>query len=127
MRVAVGIIRDSEQRILITQRPPTAPHGGFWEFPGGKLEDSELPEAALIREIKEEVGLDVIGYHYLGEVNHTYDQHSVSLLIYHVEKHEGNAACLENQMDLCWVDVENLNDFQFPAANQFIIEMIKGL
>ena len=125
MRVAVGIITDSDQNVLITRRPLSAQHGGFWEFPGGKLEVSESPAAALIREIKEEVGLQVIDYHYLGEVCHTYDKQAVSLLVYHVSAHEGEAVCLEHQMDLRWVDVEILSNFEFPAANHVIIEMIK--
>ena len=124
MRVAVGIITDSNQNILITRRPLHVSHGGFWEFPGGKLEENEDPADALIREIKEEVGLQVLGCHYLGEINHTYDQNAVSLLVYHVDEHKGEAACLENQMDLRWVEVEKLSDFQFPAANDFIIKMI---
>ena len=127
MRVAVAIITDSKQRILITRRPLTAAHGGFWEFPGGKLEGDELPAAALVREIKEEVGLEVSTYHYLGEVSHCYDQQAVLLLVYHVSQHEGEPACLEGQMDLRWVEASQLKDFQFPAANHVIMEMIHRL
>ena len=48
IKVAVAVIVDEQQRILVTQRPLHAPHGGYWEFPGGKLEAHELPEHALI-------------------------------------------------------------------------------
>jgi 8-oxo-dGTP diphosphatase len=125
MRVAVAIITDANQNILITRRSLHASHGGMWEFPGGKLENEELATAALIREIKEEVGIDVRSYSYLGEVHHTYDQKAVSLLIYHVYDYQGEAVCREAQMDLRWVDIKNLNDFQFPAANLEIIELIR--
>ena len=125
MKVAVAIITDAEQRILITRRPLHASHGGMWEFPGGKLEKEELATTALVREIKEEVGIDAIAYNYLGEVCHTYDQKFVTLLIYHVHRYQGEAARCEAQMDLRWVDIANLKDFQFPAANLEIIELIK--
>ena len=126
MKVAVGVITDEQQRILITRRSLDAPHGGLWEFPGGKLEDAELPTDALTRELKEEVGLDVVAYHFLGEVCHAYERHSVSLLIYHVHQYQGEAVCKEAQMDLRWVDLSELGKFQFPAANDHIIEIIKG-
>ncbi len=125
MRVAVAIITDIHQRILITRRSPHSPYGGMWEFPGGKLEADELATTALVREIKEEVGIDVIGYEYLGEVCHVYDKQHISLLIYHVQSYQGEATCCERQMDLRWVEVCNLKDFQFPAANLEIIELVK--
>lgn len=125
MRVAVAIITDAQQRILITQRSPHTSHSGMWEFPGGKLEKDELPNQALVREIKEEVGIDVMAYNYLGEVCHTYDVQHISLLIYHVHDYKGEAVCREGQMDLRWVDMAALKDFKFPAANLEIIELIK--
>ena len=127
MKVAVAVITDAKQRILITRRAQHASHGGLWEFPGGKLEGEELASFALVREIKEEVGLDVMAYDYLGEVCHTYNHHSVSLFVYHVHQYQGEASCCEAQMDLRWVDLDSLNNFQFPAANIEIIELIKDL
>ena len=127
MRVAVAIIVDEQQRILITRRPLHAPFGaGMWEFPGGKLEENETPIDALIREIKEEVDLDVHDCEFLGEINHTYAHHSVALLIYYVRIFQGVAKAREMQMDLRWVDLERLQEFEFPAANQQIIELIYG-
>ncbi len=126
MKVAVAIITDEHQKILITQRAQLAPYGGLWEFPGGKLEPNELASSALIREIKEEVGLDVLSYNYLGEVQHAYGQNVISLLVYHVYDYSGDAVCLEAQMGLCWVDVGSLREFSFPAANLEIIELFKA-
>lgn len=125
MKVAVAIITDASQRILITRRSLHVSYGGMWEFPGGKLESEELATAALVREIKEEVGIDVKAYTYLGEVRHIYDHKHISLLIYHVYDYQGEAVCREAQMDLRWVDIANLNDFQFPAANLEIIELMR--
>lgn len=125
MRVAVALIIDDKERILITRRPLHAPHGGMWEFPGGKQEENEAPAIALVREVKEEVGLDVHGCNLLGEIRHTYPHHSVVLHVYSVRDFSGKAQALEMQMDLRWVNMECLQEFDFPEANQQIIEMIR--
>ncbi len=128
MRVAVAIIIDDEQRILITRRPLHAPYGGgLWEFPGGKLEQDEVPHLALVREVYEEVGLDVHGCDFLGEIRHAYAYHSVVLLVYCVRAFSGKAKALEMQMDLRWVKVDDLHNFNFPEANRQIIELIENL
>ncbi len=125
MNVAVAVITDAEQRILITRRPQHVSCGGMWEFPGGKIEKEELPSEALLREIKEEVGLDIIAFDYLGEIGHKYQQQPISLLVYHVHSYQGEAACLEEQLDMCWVEIENLKNYQFPPANVEIIKLIQ--
>lgn len=127
MKVAVAVISDNQQRILITQRPFHVPHGGYWEFPGGKLEENELAEHALIREIKEEVGLDVHQYQFLGQINHQYPDRSVQLLIFHITQFSGEAACLEGQLNMKWVERENLNLNDFPEANHGIFDLISRL
>src|SRR5476651_2620261 len=102
MKVSVAIITDKYQNILLTQRAAHISHGGFWEFPGGKLECNESPEMALFREVKEEVGLDVLAYRYLGVVRHQYDTNSVILYGYHVSEYRGEATCCESQTALHW-------------------------
>jgi len=125
MRVAVAVITDERQRILITRRAEHSSHGGLWEFPGGKLECEELAPSALIREVKEEVDLDVLAYDYLGEIRHSYAEQDISLLVYHVYDYRGAALRREAQLDLRWVELDHLNEFQFPAANIEIIELIR--
>ncbi|MDP3704476.1 MAG: 8-oxo-dGTP diphosphatase MutT [Legionellaceae bacterium] len=124
MNVAVAIITDPKQNILITQRPSHVPHSGMWEFPGGKLEANETADAALIREIKEEVGLDVIQYEFLTQIDHDYPDKRVSLLVYHVYDFRGQATCLESQHDLRWVSPSDLGQFTFPEANERILHVI---
>ena len=123
VRVAVALITDEHQRILITQRAAHSSHGGFWEFPGGKLELNESPEYALFREVFEEVGLDVLVYCYLGKVHHQYDSRQVTLYGYHVRQHRGFATCRESQTGLRWVKIEELVNYDFPAANQQLIDL----
>ena len=126
MRVVLGVITDKDQQILITRRSDHLSQGGYWEFPGGKLEIDEKPSLALIREIKDEVGLDVIKYAYLGEIKYNYNQKVISLLIYHVHQFQGQAVCQESQMDLRWVELNALSQYDFPPANVKIIELIRS-
>ncbi|KTD50824.1 8-oxo-dGTP diphosphatase MutT [Legionella quateirensis] len=125
MKVAVAIITDEQQRILVTQRPFHVPHGGCWEFPGGKLEQDESPEAALVREIKEEVGLTVLNSRYLGEIKHQYSDKTVQLILFHVTHFIGNPCCNEGQLDMKWVYKDDLNPEDFPQANIGIINLIQ--
>ncbi|MFJ1267539.1 8-oxo-dGTP diphosphatase MutT [Legionella lytica] len=127
MKVAVAIIVDEQQRILVTQRPLHASHGGYWEFPGGKLEANELAEQALIREIKEEVGLDVLNHEFLGEVHHQYAKRSVQLLIFLVTQFSGNPICIEGQLAMKWIRQDELNPNEFPEANREVMQLIPKL
>ena len=122
MKVAVGIITDANKRILITQRSLNSPHGGFWEFPGGKLEPFEADYLALLRELKEEVGLEVEVFRSLGEINFHYGARPIALMVYHVTQTRGVPYCRESQQDLRWVHPSELNQYQFPPANDQLIE-----
>ncbi len=124
IKVAVAIITDGEQRILITQRPLDVPQGGCWEFPGGKLEINESAEHALIREVKEELGIDVKKYQLLGEIEHQYTDKRVCLIIFHVSEFSGIASCLEGQLGLKWINKELLNPNDFPEANRAIFKLL---
>lgn len=124
IRVAVAIIVDAQERILITQRPLHTSHAGFWEFPGGKLEPNELPEQALIREVKEEVGLEVLNYKFLGEVNHQYTDKSVQLLVFLVTEFSGIPFCLEGQLAMEWMLRTEFKEKKFPEANHTVMALI---
>jgi 8-oxo-dGTP diphosphatase len=71
VRVVAAVVRDGP-RLLMTQRPPGGPLGLQWEFPGGKLEDGESPEAALVRELREELGVDAVAHETLAVHAHDY-------------------------------------------------------
>ena len=118
------MIFDDQQRVLITQRPLHATLGGLWEFPGGKLEGNESAIDALTREVREEVGLVVEETEFLGEINQSYAHHTVSLQVYCVKRFKGNAQILDGQIDLRWIEADRLNEFQFPEANQAIIQWV---
>ena len=126
VKVAVAVIFDGAGQVLITRRPLKASHGGFWEFPGGKLEDNESPLSALKREISEEVGLEILDADFLTNISHSYDKKDVELFVYCVYKFEGTAVCRESQMDMRWVDLADMVNFQFPEANELIINLLQS-
>jgi 8-oxo-dGTP diphosphatase len=99
-------------------------HGGCWEFPGGKLETNESSESALVREVKEEIGLEVHQYQLLGEVNHQYSDKTVRLIIFLVTQFTGKPLCLEGQLAMKWIKRHELHPEDFPEANREIITMV---
>jgi 8-oxo-dGTP diphosphatase len=125
MKVAVALIVDKQQRLLVTQRPLHVPHGGYWEFPGGKLEPHETSEAALIREVQEEIGLQVKQYQLLGELYHQYPDKTVQLIIFLITEFSGEPSCLEGQIAMKWIYPHELNPEEFPEANLGIMALFE--
>lgn len=126
IEVAVALIKDEQGRLLITQRPQHVPHGGFWEFPGGKLETGECATSALIREIKEEVDLDILSFERLDTVSHQYADKHVQLHVFIVNKFSGIPCCKEGQPAMRWILKEDLQSQEFPEANHKIIRLLSN-
>ncbi len=124
LHVAVAVITDSKQRVLITKRALHSPQGGLWEFPGGKLESGETASAALIREIQEELGLTITQHTFIEVITHKYPTRTVSLWVYHVSNYTGEARCCEAQQDLRWVSVCDLENHHLLEASQPLISLI---
>lgn len=120
--VAVGVIW-ADGKILITQRAKQAHQGGFWEFPGGKLEAGESVQAALRRELQEEVGILVEDSTPLIKIDYRYPDKRVILDVRQVQTFGGTAVPHEGQ-PMRWVAPQQLQDFAFPAANQAIIKAV---
>ena len=121
--VAVGILIDDAGRVLVTRRAPEAHQGGLWEFPGGKVEDSENILAALARELREELGVLVEATEALMELEHDYGDQQVRLDVHRVTRWSGEPRGLEGQ-PLAWQQPEQLRDWAFPAANRPILERL---
>ena len=121
--VAVGILIDDAGRVLVTRRAPEAHQGGLWEFPGGKVEDSENILAALARELREELGVLVEATEALMELEHDYGDKQVRLDVHRVTRWSGEPRGLEGQ-PLAWQQPEQLQDWAFPAANRPILERL---
>jgi 8-oxo-dGTP diphosphatase len=126
LHVAVGIVLDEANRVLITRRAVTSHQGGLWEFPGGKVEQGESLPLALARELREELGIGIGRTSPLLEVRHDYGDKHVLLDVHVVWDFEGEAAGLQNQ-PLAWVEPQHLARYRFPAANVPIIGAIQAL
>ncbi|GIU15592.1 8-oxo-dGTP diphosphatase MutT [Shewanella sp. MBTL60-007] len=123
IHVAVGVIQDSNEQILIAKRPQHLHQGGKWEFPGGKVEDTETTSEALIRELKEEVNLDVLNTYPLMEIHHDYGDKKVFLDVHWVKDFSGQATGVEGQ-EIEWVKMNQLSQYDFPEANNAILNKI---
>jgi 8-oxo-dGTP diphosphatase len=113
-----------DDKILITLRPQDKKLGGFWEFPGGKIEVGETSEVALKRELKEELDIEVEIGELLETVHHSYDWGNVVILAYWCRWLGGEIKHLE-VADHCWVAAGNLLDYDILAADQPIIQKIQ--
>ena len=123
--VAVALI-DADGRVLLAQRPTQKEQGGLWEFPGGKMREGELPEAALIRELKEELGIDVPARCLapLTFASHSYEKFHLLMPLYACRNWEGEPEPLEGQK-LAWVRKERLRDYPMPAADVPLIPILQ--
>jgi 8-oxo-dGTP diphosphatase len=123
VHVAVGIIVNPAGEILLAKRHDHLHQGGKWEFPGGKVESDETVTQALIREIKEEVGLLVSTSSPFMTISHDYPDKQVLLDIHLVKDFSGKAIGAEGQQ-IAWVSQAQLKDYEFPEANLPILEKI---
>jgi 8-oxo-dGTP diphosphatase len=115
--VACALV-DADGRVLIAQRPAGKALAGLWEFPGGKLEAGERPEAALIRELHEEIGITVqeACLAPLTFASHAYEDFHLLMPLYICRRWEGLAVAREGQQ-LAWVRANKLRDYPMPAAD----------
>lgn len=120
VHVAVGVVRDGDGNILLTQRAKHVHQCGLWEFPGGKLEANETVTQALQRELREEVGITVQSAKPLIKIHHRYPDLQVLLDVWQVTDFSGVAKACEGQA-MRWVTPQQLSDYAFPAANMPII------
>ena len=121
--VAVGIARDPMGRLLVGQRPACKDYPGKWEFPGGKLEPGESVYKALVREFREELGLEITRAEPAFVVRHHYPDRSVELNVWRVIDFLGKATGLEDQV-VCWVAPRELAGLDFLDGNQTLLERV---
>lgn len=123
INVAVGIVTDKKQRVLVGQRVVKDQYFKKWEFPGGKLEAGESPEQALQRELHEELGIKVIASSPLITLEHDYPDRKVKLSVLRVTRFSGNVRGREKQA-LRWVTLESIEALDFLEGNKPIIEKL---
>lgn len=126
--VAACALIDADGRVLIAERPAGKPMAGLWEFPGGKVDSDERPEDALIRELKEELGI-VVQEACLAPLtfaSHTYADFHLIMPLYVCRRWEGIVSAREGQK-LAWVRPNRLKDYPMPAADVPLIPHLTAL
>ena len=124
--VVAGVIRNDENKVLIAQRGLHKDHGGMWEFAGGRVEDGETFEDAIIREMKEELEIDVTPIKRLGSHQYEYPHLSINLMAVECEYTGGELVQTEHEA-IAWVTPEEMKNYIFTPADEFIVEKLQEI
>ena len=126
--VSAVILIDADNRILITSRPKGKSMEGLWEFPGGKIQDGETPEYALIRELHEELGIKVCQscLQPLTFASHSYESFHLLMPVFACRNWTGVPVAQEGQ-SLKWVRLDELHDYEMPPADIPLIPLLHTL
>ncbi len=126
VRVVAAALIDPDGRVLLAQRPAGKAMAGQWEFPGGKIEPRETPEQALIRELKEELGVDVTESCLapLAFVSHDYDHFHLVMPLYAIRQWRGRPSAREGQT-LTWVGKDRLSAYPMPPADIPLVAQLR--
>tara|TARA_B100000575_G_C23023734_1_gene589517 strand:+ start:341 stop:739 length:399 start_codon:yes stop_codon:yes gene_type:complete len=125
-QISIGALVDPEGRILLTRRPNNKKMAKLWEFPGGKIENNELPDEALIRELKEELSIET-RKSCLAPVTfvlHKYKDFHAILFLFICRRWNGIPNPLEGQ-EMTWVRRTELKQYQMPEANSFLVAILR--
>ena len=126
--VAACALVDADGRVLLAKRPEGRPLAGLWEFPGGKVKPDETPEAALVRELREELGIEVAEKCLapLTFASHAYEAFHLLMPLYACRKWEGEVRPLEGQ-EIVWIRANRLGDYAMPPADEPLKAMLRDL
>jgi 8-oxo-dGTP diphosphatase len=126
--VAAAALIDADGRVLLARRPPGKAMAGLWEFPGGKVAPDETPEAALARELQEELGIDVTQACLapFTFASHRYEDFHLLMPLYLCRKWRGAVTAREGQ-ELAWVRVSRLAEYPMPPADVPLVSMLRDI
>ena len=124
--VAACALIDEDGRVLLTRRPEGKPMAGLWEFPGGKIDAGETPEAALVRELREELGITVQPKCLapLTFASHAYETFHLLMPLFICRRWEGDVEALEGQ-EIAWVRSAKLQSYEMPPADIPLIPILQ--
>jgi 8-oxo-dGTP diphosphatase len=125
VEVAAALIRDAEGRYLITERRRGSHLAGLWEFPGGKLEPHETPEACLRRELAEELSATFTIGRRVDTVRWEYPERTVVIHFYDCHLESGDIMPREAQR-MEWVETQRLSEYDFPPADRALIDRLRS-
>ena len=123
INVVAAVIFNEDNKILIAQRNLKKSQGGLWEFPGGKIESGETREHAIVREIKEEMNIEIEVEKYLAEKVFEYPEKTINLIALKCKIINGKITLNEHE-DAKWINKNELTNYNFAPADRFIIEKI---
>lgn len=123
--IAAGVV-SHKGRLLITRRPENGLLGGLWEFPGGKVGANETPQAACMREIREEVNLDVQIQSHITEIKHAYTHFKIRMDVFHCVYVKGEVK-LNGPIDYKWITPDQISRHPFPKANHKFMGLVQTL
>ncbi len=124
LKVVAGVLTNSSGEVLINQRTRPARFAGQWEFPGGKIEHGETLHQALVRELKEELGIAVLASTPLIAITHDYPHATVELNVRNIAEYSGTPIGAEGQA-IRWVRPDDLHEVNFLEANGPIIDAVR--
>jgi 8-oxo-dGTP diphosphatase len=124
MKQVTAAILIKDKKVLIAKRKADDRQANKWEFPGGTVEQNETPEACLIREIREEFGINVSVGRFFGESVYHYDHGSIKLLAYRTQWESGKIT-LKDHADYRWVSPEQLCEYDFAPADIPFVEKLR--
>lgn len=119
--VSAGILINNDNQILLSQRTADKSFPGQWEFPGGKIESSETANEALVRELKEELGIDIDNSYLFKRIEHYYDSFTANIEFFIVDSWSGELSGEEGQL-VRWFSAGDLKDLPILAADNPVIE-----
>ena len=123
LSIAIGILRNTRNEVLLGKRMKGNNLKGYWEFPGGKIKPNETPEEALFREFQEELGVEIGRSKKMESISYQYDQYDVLLMPFKIIDYVGYPAGLEGQ-ELMWCATDQLKEIEILPADQSLVEKL---
>jgi 8-oxo-dGTP diphosphatase len=125
-RVVAAALFDAERRVLIAERPAGKHMAGWWEFPGGKVAEGESDAEALVRELREELGVETRADHVVMQLSHEYPDRTIDLVLWRATLTSGSPQGLDGQQ-LKWVDCQSLGGQHLLPADAPFIAVLQQL
>lgn len=125
-QIAVGLILNQKNELLIALRPNDSMLGGLWEFPGGKQEEDETLQEATARELREELGVEVEVFSKFRDLRHAYSHFKITMHAFWCRIKNGDPKPKSSQ-EIKWVSLDEIDEFPFPKANKTLIKGLKNL
>jgi 8-oxo-dGTP diphosphatase len=124
-KIGVGVVCNKQRKVLIDRRRAQGEMGSLWEFPGGKIEPHETIQDCIKRELREELGIEVLVGECLITIEHQYPEFQVILFVHYCQYIGGIPQAIECE-EVRWVNIEELDKYVFPDANYEIITLLKS-